>query len=150
MSLEITGKLKELKEVQTGISKAGKEWKKQNFIVSNDDGYQGAEQIYCFEVFGDEAVSNLSKFNKVNDNIKVSFNIKTNEWKDKCEMLDKYQVGQNVKVGINLRGREWTSPKGEVKYFNSIQGWRIDKVDGASAPEPLKTFSEQETSDLPF
>ena len=69
---------------------------------------------------------------------------------DKCSALDKYQVGQNVKVGINLRGREWTNPKGEVKYFNSIQGWRIDKVDGAPAPEPLKTFSEQETSDLPF
>ena len=68
---------------------------------------------------------------------------------DKCGLLDKYQVGQDVKVGINLRGREWTNPQGEVKYFNSIQGWRIDKVDGASAPEPLQTAGEIE-SDLPF
>ena len=68
---------------------------------------------------------------------------------DKCEVLNKYQVGQSVKVGINLRGREWTNPQGEVKYFNSIQGWRIDKVDGASAPEPLQTAGEIE-SDLPF
>ncbi len=22
--------------------------------------------------------------------------------------------------------REWQSPQGEIKYFNSIQGWRID------------------------
>lgn len=46
---------------------------------------------------------------------------------DKCDILNNYQVGQNVKVGINLRGREWVNPQGETKYFNSIQGWRIEK-----------------------
>lgn len=46
---------------------------------------------------------------------------------DKCGILDKYQVGQNVKVGINLRGREWVNPQGETKYFNQIQGWKIEK-----------------------
>ena len=46
---------------------------------------------------------------------------------DKCDILDNYQVGQNVKVGINLRGREWVNPQGETKYFNQIQGWKIDK-----------------------
>jgi hypothetical protein len=46
---------------------------------------------------------------------------------DKCDELNKYQVGQNVKVGINLRGREWVNPQGETKYFNQIQGWRIEK-----------------------
>ena len=64
-------------------------------------------------------------------------------------VLNSFQVGQSVKVDINLRGREWESPQGEIKYFNSIQGWRIDKVDGASAPEPLQTAGEIE-SDLPF
>lgn len=43
-------------------------------------------------------------------------------------LLDKFQVGQKVKIGINLRGREWINPQGEAKYFNSIQGWRIDPV----------------------
>ena len=46
---------------------------------------------------------------------------------DKCSLLDNYQVGQNVKVSINLRGREWVNPQGETKYFNQIQGWKIDK-----------------------
>ena len=69
---------------------------------------------------------------------------------DKCGLLDNYQVGQDVKVGINLRGRSWDNPQGETKYFNSIQGWRIDKVDGAVTPEPLQTLAEQESSDLPF
>lgn len=46
---------------------------------------------------------------------------------DKCDLLDKFKVGQEVKIGINLRGREWTNAKGEVVYFNTIQGWKIDK-----------------------
>jgi hypothetical protein len=47
---------------------------------------------------------------------------------DKCDLVDQYQVGQDVKVSINLRGREWINPLGEAKYFNQIQGWRIEKL----------------------
>lgn len=53
---------------------------------------------------------------------------------DKCDLLNGYNVGDNVKVGINLRGREWVNPQGESKYFNSIQGWKIDKVNADDAP----------------
>ena len=45
---------------------------------------------------------------------------------DKCDLLNNLQVGQDVNVSINLRGREWVNPQGETKYFNSIQGWKID------------------------
>ncbi len=51
---------------------------------------------------------------------------------DKTDLLDSYKEGEKVTIGINLRGREWTSPQGEVKYFNSIQGWRIEKAGGAA------------------
>jgi len=44
---------------------------------------------------------------------------------DKCDLLNSYQAGQDVTIDININGREWTSPNGEVKYFNTIQGWRI-------------------------
>lgn len=47
---------------------------------------------------------------------------------DKVSLLDNVGSGEQIKVGINLRGREWTSPQGEVKYFNSIVGWRIEKL----------------------
>lgn len=46
---------------------------------------------------------------------------------DRVNLLDTYQIGEPVKVSINLRGREWVSPQGEVRYFNTIQGWRIEK-----------------------
>ena len=52
---------------------------------------------------------------------------------DKCDLLNSYAVGQDVKVSINLHGREWINPQGEAKYFNSIQGWRIEGA-GQAAP----------------
>lgn len=52
---------------------------------------------------------------------------------DRTDLLNAYNVGDAVKVSINLRGREWVNPQGETRYFNSIQGWRIEKA-GAEAP----------------
>nr|DAN54221.1 MAG TPA: Single-stranded DNA-binding protein [Caudoviricetes sp.] len=46
----------------------------------------------------------------------------------RCDLLNNLQVGQNVKVYINIRGREWTSPQGEIKYFNTIEGWKIEVI----------------------
>lgn len=46
----------------------------------------------------------------------------------RCDLLDSLQLGQNVKVYINIRGREWTNPQGETKYFNTIEGWKIEVI----------------------
>jgi translation initiation factor IF-3 len=81
---------------------------------------------------------------------------------DKCDLLNNFNIGDAVKVSINLRGREWVSPQGETKFFNSLQGWRVEKVaaDGAStqAPPmpaaatfaPATSLNEEEADDLPF
>jgi hypothetical protein len=47
---------------------------------------------------------------------------------DKCSLADAIQVNDQIEVSFNLRGREWTSPAGEVKYFNTLEAWRIDKI----------------------
>ena len=47
---------------------------------------------------------------------------------DKTSLVDAYNVGDEIKVSINIQGREWVSPKGETKYFNSLQGWKIEGV----------------------
>ena len=47
---------------------------------------------------------------------------------DKVDLLNNFSQGQSVKVAINLRGREWINPQGEAKYFNSLQGWKIDNA----------------------
>jgi len=81
---------------------------------------------------------------------------------DKTDLLNSYSVGQAVKISINIRGREWTNPQGEVKYFNSIQGWRIESVSAEATPEgmppvppveafePADNLNEEDHDDLPF
>ena len=77
---------------------------------------------------------------------------------DKCDLLDNYSVGQPVKLGVNLRGREWVNPQGETKYFNSIQGWRIENLASQDAagsvppPDfpPAENLNEEDYDDLPF
>ena len=81
---------------------------------------------------------------------------------DKTDLLNNYQVGQQVKISINIRGREWTNPQGEVKYFNSIQGWRIEalqqEVSSGDIPpippmdafEPAGDLNKEDHDDLPF
>ena len=59
---------------------------------------------------------------------------------DKCGILDSYAAGDTVKVGINIRGKEWCDPQGVVKYFNTIQGWKINK----------EGVNEIEVDDSPF
>nr|WP_321415831.1 DUF3127 domain-containing protein [uncultured Allomuricauda sp.] len=81
---------------------------------------------------------------------------------DKCDLLNNYSVGQMVKISINLRGREWVNPQGETKYFNSIQGWRIENLQsepaGDNMPpvppmeafEPADDYKDEDHDDLPF
>lgn len=49
--------------------------------------------------------------------------------KDKTTLLNNFNVGDSVEVAINIRGKEWTDTKtGEVKYFNTIVGWKIQSL----------------------
>ncbi len=68
---------------------------------------------------------------------------------DKCDIIDSYKVGQSVKVDINLRGREWESPQGEIKYFNSIQGWRIEKLSESEVTDDIPPVPNSDSFDQP-
>lgn len=73
---------------------------------------------------------------------------------DKCDIISSYNVGDDVKIGINLKGREWVSPQKETKYFNSVEGWRIEKSDGQQNQSTQQTKSAEAQAvtqdDLPF
>jgi hypothetical protein len=79
---------------------------------------------------------------------------------ERTEQLDPVGVNDTINVSFNLRGREWTSPTGEVKYFNSLDVWKIEKMTGGAAPTPsdmapasaqsAETLVEEGDDDLPF
>jgi hypothetical protein len=88
---------------------------------------------------------------------------------DRCALLDGFNANDQIEVAFNLRGREWTNPQGEVKYFNSLDAWRIERVGAAqnmggipaggatamdlnSTPNPAvnSAVESSESDDLPF
>ena len=79
---------------------------------------------------------------------------------DKCDLLNSFSPGQEVEVFFNLKGRRWTDPKGETKYFNSLQAWKIqsaqsknqDNFSQSSAAEVNSPWNSESESkdDLPF
>ena len=76
---------------------------------------------------------------------------------DKTDLVNYEDVGDQVEVSINLRGREWKSPTGEIKYFNTIEGWQINAVESAVENKGRQAFKETiihesnfDNDDLPF
>lgn len=79
---------------------------------------------------------------------------------DKCGLIDAFNPGDEIRVFFNLRGREWKAPTGEIKFFNTIEAWKIEAVNqvannnGAGmASTGVTSFaggSSQEEDDLPF
>lgn len=67
---------------------------------------------------------------------------------DKCNMLDQFNPGDELRVQFNLRGREWNGPQG-VKYFNTLEAWRIEKVGAGQSAAPSQNNSMQENTSAP-
>ncbi len=79
---------------------------------------------------------------------------------DKCDILDKFNIGQNINVGFNVKGNKWEK-NGQVSYFVNLDAWKIEEASEAEAgdstgnipppaPESIPPQENDDTSDLPF
>ncbi|MAE84623.1 MAG: hypothetical protein CMB80_17925 [Flammeovirgaceae bacterium] len=64
-----------------------------------------------------------------------------------CQQLDSFNIGDEMTISFNLKGRKWTDPKGEVKYFNSLQAWRLEKKAGGGPASPSSSETPPPPSD---
>jgi len=81
---------------------------------------------------------------------------------EKCDLLDGMNVGDEVQVFFNLKGRKWTDPQGQVKYFNSLQAWKLQAATAMESGMPMDeapadqdepawlNAGGEEDDDLPF
>ena len=111
MSLSVKGKLSRKLSVESGTSKAGKEWKKQSFIV--DTGSQYNPEI-CFELFGEEKIEMLKNHNE-GDQIDVSFNLSSREYNGRYfHNVDAWRIeSQDVKNNDIQAAPEFNAPAAE-------------------------------------
>ena len=127
MNLEIKGTVINILEKESGVSKAGKEWEKQDFVIETQDQFP---RNVCFTCFGDKTslVSNLSRGSEVN----VSFNIESREYNGK------YFHNINAwKVEVN----ESQQPK---------QSFKANEVDDNTGLPKSEQPDDEEENDLPF
>jgi hypothetical protein len=69
---------------------------------------------------------------------------------DKCALLDDFKVGDAVEVDFDLRGRKWTDKQGEVRYFTTVQAWRVSSAEGGASKasaKPAAGGSDEDTTD---
>jgi len=69
---------------------------------------------------------------------------------DKCNILDKYSIGQSVKVAINIRGNSYNE-----KWYCSLNGWKIELSGEAADPNDIQVVEAEvvnleQPDDLPF
>ena len=73
---------------------------------------------------------------------------------DRCDLLETVSVNEEIKVSFNIKGRKWEKD-GKVNYFSNLEAWRIEKMQAAKAAEmPEFNANEMppapEEDDLPF
>ncbi len=129
MAFELSGKLF-LKEETNVISD---KFKKREFVVLKEENNGGS-------IF-----TEYIKFQLV---------------QDKCNLLDNVQLQDEVKVSFNIKGVKWEK-NGNVSYFNNLDAWRIEQLSSSAASSTTSnevpsfngasaSFDADDNGDLPF
>jgi len=104
--MKLEGKLVKKLDIESGVSKAGKEWRKQSIVLNNGNDYNPE---VCISFFGDEKIDMLSSLN-TGDDLEVSVNVSSRAWNDKYfHSIDGWRVdikGQGVPSNATLEARE--------------------------------------------
>jgi single-strand DNA-binding protein len=118
-------KITKILEKVTGEKKDGSgQWVKQSFVVETSEQYNN---LYCFELFGDEKVDKFNQYNKVGSVVDVDFNVSTNEW----------------------QGKYFTTLQA-WKIFKSDSDGHTETPKPAPPFEPANDLNEDDRDDLPF
>jgi len=51
---------------------------------------------------------------------------------NKCEILDRFEVGDTLRVNFNIKGNRYEK-EGKTSYFSNLDAWRLEKADPNAA-----------------
>ena len=132
MSLELTGKIIQIMPETSGVSKAGKEWKKQEFIIETFETYP---KKVALSMMGDKT-NDLKRFS-VGSIITASLNIESREYQGKW-----YTDVRAWKIGDGVESSQ--APNNPPMQQNQMSR-NSDPV----TADPMSSEPEG-TDDLPF
>jgi hypothetical protein len=78
MSMQVKGTLLQILKLESGVSKAGKEWQKQDFVIETNEQFP---KKVCFTLFGDK----ISLINGISEGseIEVFFSVESRDFNGK-------------------------------------------------------------------
>lgn len=76
--MEISGKIIAILQPKGGVSKAGNEWKMQEYVIETHEQYP---KKMCFEVFGAEKIEQFKI--QIGEELTVSFDVDARQWQDR-------------------------------------------------------------------
>jgi hypothetical protein len=96
--MEVKGKLVKKLAVESGISKAEKEWKKQTVVV--DTGAEYNPEI-AIQAFGDDKIKELNKL-AIGDDVLIKCNVSSREYNGRYfHNIDGWFFSKNVREEVN-------------------------------------------------
>lgn len=127
MSFEISGKVIEVGPVE----QKGESFRKREFVIEVTEANSSGREFIDYV-----------KFQCI---------------QDRTDIIDENYLNENIKVSFNIKGNKWERD-GKVNYFTNLDAWRIQKVDKDQPgtddiPPPLLDDlppENEEMDDLPF
>jgi hypothetical protein len=131
-TLKVVGRIKAILDVESGVSKAGKEWKRQSFVIDTGDSFN---PDLCIGVFGEDKISDLSRFT-VGQEVTVSINLYSREFSGKWyHNVDAFRIESSNSAPQGI-------PPGGPSAMN------LDPI--PNPPAAAAMTSDSEDDDLPF
>ena len=141
MELVVVGKIIDMLEAKSGISKNNKTWTAQDFVIERESG-----DTICFNVFGEDAIKEVRQC--LGANVVVVLDIVSQKWRD------------NNKYFTNIKLKQFYVPasSGHSSHVAATSTVRANEPQPATsepAPQPQTQPAQQpkqnvSADDLPF
>ena len=101
--MDFTGRIIAVLQPRGGVSKAGNEWKVQEYVIEEIQGQYPRKM--CFEVFGNDKIE---QFNiQMGEELTVSFDIDARQWQDRWfNRRSTRASSRTCRTGVPCRRRE--------------------------------------------
>ncbi len=80
IKMELEGRVIAVLNPREGTSKAGNQWKAQEYVIETVEQYP---KKMCFEIFGSDRIAQFAPLLQVGNNVRVSFDIDARQWQDR-------------------------------------------------------------------
>lgn len=128
--MEVTGRIIAVLPEQSGVSKAGNEWKKQEYVLETHDQYP---KKICFQLFGADRIAQAAI--QPGEELTVLFDIESREWQGRWfTSINAWKVERPV-AGAPANATGSITPE-------SVMAAPMPAAPDFGAPDP--------TDDLPF